>query len=178
MSDPTPAERTPRPPITVRLSTDDDLPFMWEMLYLAAFVDEATRESWRKMASSPLAKYLEGWGRVGDAGVVAVGDDGAPVGAAWYRLFAPDKRGEGILALPGTPELSIAIVEGHRGRGIGREMLLALIRLAREASFAQMLLSVDPANVKAIRLYERVGFRYAYEGDPHAGTSLMMLLEL
>lgn len=151
---------------------------MWEMLHLAAFVDDATRDAWRAMPSSPLAKYLEGWGRAGDAGVVAVSDGGERLGAAWYRLFGAEERGEGILALPETPELIIAIVEGHRGRGIGEEMLVALVQVAREAEFRQMLLSVDPANVKAIRLYERVGFRLAYEGDPHSGTSLNMLLRL
>jgi hypothetical protein len=62
--------------------TAADLPFVREMLHGAAF--------WRDTAGAPpveealrrpeLARYVDGWGRPGDAGLVArVGDD--PAGA-------------------------------------------------------------------------------------------------
>jgi hypothetical protein len=53
--------------------------------------DVWTRE--RVLADDHLARYVEGWLRAGDAGVVAVDDDGAPLGAAWLRLLTAERRG-------------------------------------------------------------------------------------
>jgi hypothetical protein len=58
------------------------------------------------------ARYLDGWGRAGDAGLVAEDRRGDPVGAAWYRLFAPTEPGHCYVDAA-TPEL--AIVERHGG---------------------------------------------------------------
>ena len=42
---------------------------------------------WRLNADPdlPVARYVNNWGRPGDAGLVAW--EAGPVGAAWYRLF-------------------------------------------------------------------------------------------
>ena len=65
---------------------------------------------WRALPVPPasLAKYLDGWGRSADAGLVALDEHGEPIGAAWYRQFEPDKRGEGILA--GDLQRTVAVV--------------------------------------------------------------------
>ena len=41
-------------------------------------------------------RYVENWGRPGDAAVVAL-DEGFPVGAAWYRLFKENAPGYGFI---------------------------------------------------------------------------------
>ncbi len=106
------------------------------------------------------------------------GGDGIPLGAAWYRLFAQSDRGNGILAPRGVPELSIAVVPEHRGRHIGRELLTALARTAKADGLRHLMLSVDPDNVRAVRLYERAGFVLVDSADPARGTSLIMQLDL
>jgi len=108
-------------PISIRAATLDDLRFLWNMLLESAFTTDEQRAAWRNDPLRPpgLAKYLHGWIRPGDAGVIAEDDAGTPVGAAWYRLFARHDRGDGIMAEPNIPELAIAVEPEQRGRRIG-----------------------------------------------------------
>jgi ribosomal protein S18 acetylase RimI-like enzyme len=104
----------------------------------------------------PVSRYVDAWGRPGDASVIAL-DAGSPVGAAWYRLFKRAAPGYGFVD-EATPELAIAVVPSKRGGGFGRELLSALIERARGEGFEALSLSVEPQN-PALKLYERFGFR-------------------
>jgi GNAT superfamily N-acetyltransferase len=135
----------------------DDVGFLWLML--------AETGSWRAGEPSPgvdelandpaAARYLAGWGRAGDSGVIALAC-GRRAGAAWYRHFERDDRGYGFIA-PDIPELGVAVVEELRGRGIGRALMEALIERARLAGEPALSLSVEFEN-PAARLYQRLGF--------------------
>jgi GNAT superfamily N-acetyltransferase len=103
----------------------------------------------------PVARYVRGWGRPGDAGVLAVEPSG-PVGAAWYRLFTEREAGFGFVDEQ-TPELTVAVVPARRGRGLGTEMLEALLEQARLDEFAQVSLSVEPGSPQEA-YYRRFGF--------------------
>ena len=166
--------------ITIRDATDADVLFLWEMLFESAFTTDEARAAWRADPQRPpeLVKYLDGWGRPGDVGVVAEDGDGTPLGAAWYRLFGAADRGDGVMAMRDVPELAIAVAPAHRGRGIGGELLTSLARRAADAGFARLMLSVDPRNAPALRLYERAGFVHVETGDAARGTSLIMELVL
>jgi len=48
-----------------------------------------TRE--QVMAEPELNHYVTGWKRKTDFGLVALADDGAPLGAIWWRLFPDDE---------------------------------------------------------------------------------------
>lgn len=165
---------------TIRPATVADLPFLWDMLFESAFTTDEARAAWRRDPQRPteLVKYLDRWGRAGDAGVVALDADGVPIGAAWYRLFDAGDRGDGIMADGGVPELAIAVDVEHRGRGIGSDLLSALALRAREEGYRRLMLSVDPANVGAVRVYERAGYVLVETDDPARGTSLIMQVEL
>lgn len=56
---------------------------------------------------------------------------------------------------------SLYIVPGHRGAGMVDMMLLSLARLAREAGALDLRLYARDANARAVRAYQRVGFRPA-----------------
>ncbi len=167
-------------PITIRSATAADVPFLWDMLFESAFTTDEARAAWRSDPQPPpeLVKYLDGWGRRGDAGVVALGDGRTPVGAAWYRLFDAADRGDGILAQRDTPELAIAVEPAYRGRRIGADLLAALARRATDDGYRRLMLAVDPNNTRAIRLYDRCGFTLIETEDPARGTSLIMQLDL
>ena len=72
----------------------DDLSFVGEMLRVAAFWrDDDEAPSVADLLRQPdLAVYLDGWGRPGDAGLVAH-VDGEPIGAVWVRRFRDDAHG-------------------------------------------------------------------------------------
>ena len=108
-----------------------------------------------------LSPSHRGWGRPGDTAVIAL-ENGFPVGAAWYRVFAVDEPGYGFVDEQ-TPELAIAVVPSQRGKGVGEKLLLALIDRARQAGYTSLSLSVEPGN-PARKLYERHGFRIVDEG--------------
>jgi len=167
-------------PVAIRPAIVADLPFLWDMLFESAFIADEERAAWRRDPQPPpeLLRYLDAWGRPGDAGVVAQDAGGIRLGAAWYRLFRTSDRGNGILSHHNVPELAIAVEPDHRGRHIGGDLLAALARIAKDEGFEHLMLSVDPDNVRAVRLYERVGFTHLDTVDPARGTSLIMELHL
>ena len=56
-------------------------------------------------------------------------------------------------------ELAIALYRKFTGFGLGRLLLERLLRLVRELGYEQAELTVNAENARAIRLYERLGFR-------------------
>jgi ribosomal protein S18 acetylase RimI-like enzyme len=108
--------------------------------------------------SDPIrSRYLAGWPRPGDGGVVAETPDGVEVvGAAWYRLLAADRPGLGYVAT-GVPELTLGVRPMWRAQGVGRALLQALLRKAAAAGYARISLSVERGNF-AQRLYRSEGF--------------------
>lgn len=155
---------------TIRRATEHDTPFLWEMLLVAADWNPATerRTITDVMGDPTLARYVEGWPRPGDVGVVA--DHQQRVGAAWWRLFPCDDPGYGFVR-PDTPEISIGVSEGFRCRGIGTQLLTNLVDCALLHGVPALSLSVEVGN-PALRLYTRLGWRVI----GRSGGSLTMLL--
>ena len=111
-------------------------------------------------AERPVYRYVQNWGRPGDAGVIAL-DGPHPYGAAWYRLFTAREPGFGFVDEQ-TPELTIAVVPSRRGKGAGKELLEALLARARESGYAAISLS---AAREQVPYYERLGFETVGESD-------------
>jgi GNAT superfamily N-acetyltransferase len=107
----------------------------------------------------PVARYVNNWGRPGDAGLVAW--EAGPIGAAWYRLFPASAPGFGFVDEQ-TPELTIAVVPSRRGGGLGGQLMEALLDRARQQGHTAVSLSAEKGMTK---LYERFGFRPVEEKD-------------
>jgi ribosomal protein S18 acetylase RimI-like enzyme len=61
---------------------------------------------------------------------------------------------------PATWELkSLAVIEAHRGYGLGRRLVEAGIALARERGASRVLVATAAADGHLLRFYQRVGFR-------------------
>jgi GNAT superfamily N-acetyltransferase len=110
----------------------------------------------------PLARYVDGWGRPGDTVLIAM-DGGHRVGAGWYRLFRESAPGYGFVD-ERTPELTIAVVPGRRGEGIGQELLAGLVERARDAGYRAVSVSVEKDHPE-IRIYEDAGFEGVRETE-------------
>jgi len=102
----------------------------------------------------PLYRYVQNWGRPGDAGVIAFAGPN-PYGAAWFRLFPASAPGFGFVDEQ-TPELTLAVVPSHRGHGAGAELLEALLERARAQGYSRISLSAEPGQTG---YYEKHGFR-------------------
>jgi GNAT superfamily N-acetyltransferase len=175
MEMPTPAVRSSRTDrvIAIRRADGRDRAFLEAMSVEAANWDPARPAmSAEAVAAVPeLRRYIAGWPRPTDLGVVAEAD-GVPIGAAWLRSFSATAPGYGFIS-EGIPELAIGVVPGWRGGGVGGRLLDALVDLARASGIVAISLSVEVAN-PARRLYERRGFR-PVAGD---GGAVTMRLDL
>ena len=97
--------------VTIRPLTQTDEPFLWEALYHAIFIPPGEPPPSRAIVQLPsVRRYVEGWGREGDSGFVALTPE--PIGAVWLRLFTAPRGGYGYVA-DTIPELSIAVLPGH-----------------------------------------------------------------
>ena len=159
---------------TIRAVEARDVPFLWDMMFEAAAVAESMRTLGKEKALAlPVnRKYVEDWGRPGDAGVIALDSAERPLGAAWYRLHSAESPGYGFVSAT-IPELTIGVRADARGQGIGNALLQALIALAQDQGYAALSLSVDRLN-PALRLYKRLGFRDAgVSDDEDASVTLL-----
>jgi GNAT superfamily N-acetyltransferase len=141
--------------VVYRPAVTSDEPFLRRMIAFAAAWREVGEVDVDVDADPRLTAYVEDWGRPGDDGVVAE-LDGSPAGAAWYRLFTPERHTYGYVD-PETPEVAIALEPVARGSGIGTGLLDELVRHARVRGLGALSLSVELGN-SAVRLYERAGF--------------------
>jgi GNAT superfamily N-acetyltransferase len=147
-----------------RTATRDDEPFLWRMLAHASWATpgEDVRED------PHLQRYVAGWGRAGDLGVVAESDDAGeagtgggirrPVGAAWLRLPTEDDATNEVFVAADVAELSVAVEPDRRGTGLGGRLLAELLDRARgDGRYAGVVLTTRMEN-PAVRLYARLGF--------------------
>jgi ribosomal protein S18 acetylase RimI-like enzyme len=157
----------------LREAAASDEPFLWEMLYHSLYVPAGCTPFSRDILSTPeIAKYLQGWGRPGDMAVIALdANSHEAIGAVWMRIFSGSEKGYGYVG-DSTPELGIAVLPEHRGRGIGSVLLQRLVEVAT-SSYDALSLSVSSDN-PAQRLYYRAGF----ERVSSSGNSITMVKRL
>jgi ribosomal protein S18 acetylase RimI-like enzyme len=147
---------------------------LWVMLYYAAHMEKDGETSLYAAKGHPyLDRYVAGWGRPGDYGVIAW-RDGQAVGAAWSRIFRDEERTIGYID-DATPEIAVAVLPHIIGQGIGTELMQAyLVGVRKQCS--QVALNVRADN-PAYRLYQRLGFQTIAEVTNRVGTrSYNMLL--
>jgi ribosomal protein S18 acetylase RimI-like enzyme len=150
----------------LRLAHAGDEPFLLTMLLYAAHADKEPGAHPAQLLTNPaLARYVVGFGRAGDLGVIAEGARG-PLGAAWVRLLAGDDRGYGWVD-DDTPELAIAVAPEVAGHGLGTRLMQDLLGHAR-GRYPAMSLSVRRDN-PARRLYLRLGFAPIHEVTNRVG---------
>ena len=134
----------------IRPLTGQDEPILWEILYYGLSSSEKGEPPSRDVVRRPeIARYVEGWGGVGDTGFVAHDKKNlALLGAAWLRC--PTDKSDAL------PELALAVKPEHRRHGIGTALLTQLVRANPDHSTISVSLV---AGKPVLRLYERFGFK-------------------
>jgi ribosomal protein S18 acetylase RimI-like enzyme len=138
------------PDLVIRPAVQDDLEVLWDFLAMAASEPHAEAAK----AEPLVAKYLVGWQRPGDFGVIAA-QNGEILGAAWARRFSTAEL-RSPYGDEETPKVSIGVTPEARGQGVGEKLMRALIGEAARRGLG-LCLSVRSEN-PARRLYERLGF--------------------
>jgi ribosomal protein S18 acetylase RimI-like enzyme len=164
--------------VVVRSVGPEDVDALWACLYHAAHMADRPDEVLLDPRShSDLRRYVEGWGREGDVGVMAVDGRGRLLGAAWLRCLTAADGHRPEYVDERTPELAVAVLPGNRGEGLGTRLLEALVRQAT-GRFPAIVLTVRDQN-PASRLYERLGFVAVGEITNRVGSpSTKMVLTL
>lgn len=149
---------------SIRDAAPGDARFLADMAVEAANWDSVRARPRVQVLADPVRqRYHRDWMRPGDLGVVAVDEHGTPIGACWFRLFAPDAAGLGFVA-HGVPELILGVVGIWRAQGVGRFLLQAAVERARAAGYQRLSLSVERGNF-AQRLYVSEGFATVSSGE-------------
>lgn len=87
--------------------------------------------------------------------VLVAEEDGAVIGVAAFGWFRD------VVKWPGyrfTVENTVHVREDAWGRGVGNQLMRALIERARAAGMHAMIAAVDSTNDSSIRFHERMGF--------------------
>ena len=86
-------------------------------------------------------------------------------------------------ALRHVGTLGMGVIASHRGQGLGRALLLTTLDHALQKGIYRVTLEAREDNVRAIRLYEQVGFKHEgrapcalrFDGEFHAGVRMALL---
>jgi len=137
-------------PAAIRPATPDDVPDIHRMIRrLAEFehlLDTVTA------TEADLRAALFGPQPVAEALVAEA--DGAAVGfALFFTTYST------FVGRPGLYVEDVYVEPAHRGRGIGRGLLMEVIRLARRRRCGRVEWAALDWNARAICLYERMGAR-------------------
>lgn len=114
--------------------------------YLLTYPDESS------MTEAQESNYLAEAAASPNAIEICAIVDGNVVGTAG---FSPVGRAE---KLRYRAEFGIGILKAYWGLGIGRALLMACIKCAKQAGYVQLELDVVAENASAIALYEKLGF--------------------
>ena len=123
-------------------------------------VDTANREKW--MADRQAMGYPV---------LVAVDDQQHVLG---YASFGDWRAFDGYRH---TVEHSVYVHQGHRGSGIGRLLMQALIERARALGKHVMVAAIEAGNTSSIRLHQQLGFEQTGL-MPEVGTKFGRWLDL
>ncbi|MGH0054321.1 MAG: N-acetyltransferase family protein [Sphaerochaetaceae bacterium] len=118
---------------------------------------------------------MQGWfdaKRVGNFPVIGIEDrDGTLLAFGTFGAFRPHS------AYKYTVEHSVYVHKDHRGKGLGKQIIQELIKVAEEHGVHAMIAGIEALNQKSIALHEKFGFKHV--GDlPQVGFKFGQWLDL
>jgi ribosomal protein S18 acetylase RimI-like enzyme len=114
--------------------------------------------------------------RRGELAMIVADAGSFPIGQVWVDLHRRRARGAGLLQ-------AVRVLPWLTGRGVGAQLVGAAEQLLRTRGFAAAEIFVETENVRARRLYERLGYvvvdriREAYTYTPPGGDRERIALD-
>ena len=144
----------------IRPIREDEYPLLDEFLYQAIFVRPGETPPPRSILSRPeLQVYVEGFGARKEDHCLLAEYDGQVVGAVWVRIMQDYGHVDDE-----TPSFALSLLPEYRGRGIGTQLMRAMLKLLEHKGYAQASLAVQKDNY-ALRLYRKLGFETVDENE-------------
>lgn len=138
---------------TVRKMTSTEYGALADFTYQAIFIPDGAVAPPKTIVNTPeLRIYYEKFEQLPLDTAFAAEFQGKVVGAAWARII--NDYGH---VNDDTPSVAIAVLEDHRGKGIGTALLEKLLAELGHFGISAASLSVQKEN-PAVHLYERLGF--------------------
>jgi L-amino acid N-acyltransferase YncA len=137
--------------MTIRPATHADLPAILE-IYNEQVLNSTATYDYEPDTLEGRAGWLEEHEREGYPVLVAEDEAGRVVG--WASL----SRFRAKIGYRFTVENSLYVAADRRGQGIGRALLAALIKSARERGFHAIVAGIDADSEASLRLHESFGF--------------------
>lgn len=135
----------------IRAASEADLPGIFAIYDREVRHGTATFDTEPKTPAERLAWFRDdGQGRYP---ILVVEVEGAIAG--WARLYAWSNR----CAYAGAAENAVYVAEAHRGRGVGRALLEALLAEAPKRGIRVLIARVVEGNAGSRALHEAAGFR-------------------
>jgi L-amino acid N-acyltransferase YncA len=136
--------------IGVRRATADDVPAITQ-IYNQGIEDRGATLETEVRTPAERAQWLAARGPRHP--VFVAERDGEIV--AWASLNAFNPRP----AYAHVADVSIYVERDSRGRGVGRQLLAAVVDAARALAYHKLVLAAFPTNARGMALYEALGFR-------------------
>mgnify|MGYP000905833332 FL=1 len=137
----------------IRPLKSEEIPLLEEFLYQAIFISQGLAPLPRSILKEPdLEMYIKDFGQQPDDWALAAEVDGRLVGAVWVRIMK-----DYCYYYDQTPSLSISFLPEFRGRGLGQQLVTAMLDLLKAKGYPSVSLSVSKDN-PAVRFYQRLGF--------------------
>ena len=146
--------------LRIRELRPEEVPLLETFLYEAIFQRDPDHPLPRDVIRLPeLWMYVDGFGsRRGDCCLCAE-ENGRVIGAVWTRIIP----GYGHVD-DGAPEFAISLLPDARGRGVGTQLMRAMLAELPKRGFMRATLAVQKDN-HALKMYKNVGFTVIGESD-------------
>ncbi|NEN83576.1 GNAT family N-acetyltransferase [Paenibacillus elgii] len=133
----------------IRRAGHADVPHILDIYNEAVLTTVATFDT----VPRTLEQQLEWFEQHGEAYPVIVAED-----AGLILGWAAANRYSDRLAYARTAELSLYIRDGHRGRGIGKKLLEAVLAEGKKAGLHTVLSRIAEGNDSSIHIHRQLGF--------------------
>ena len=147
-------------PYSLRPAKSDDLVAL-ATVYLSSAAHHVSLDADRYRVPEPapvVGHFRQALADARDGAILVAELNGTVVGFVQIRRI-PDPSAQSMVRPVTKASIDLAVLDDHRGQGMGTALLAAAADWGERAGFTALMLGTLTANVGAVSLYERQGYR-------------------